>query len=251
VTAPPRVTAPAGVDPTQTTQGATVAGSCAGATRHSGWGLCLDDASACGMVDLVRPELVHTLAAYDRHRDSFAGGGHHTAATQFCRKLDRGARILDLGCGAGWDLVVFEQAGLQAVGVDLSAGMLAAAAERTSALLVRADFTHLPFADGSVDAVWARAALVHCTRDEAEAAIREIRRVLDPRGAFELSLKGRTDGMPPAGYVDDVVGRRWFRFWDDDEFAQLVEPLKPARLECERDTRRSELRWLRAGRDPG
>ncbi len=65
--------------------------------------------------------------------------------------LAPGAIVLDLACGTGDMCRVLEDAGYRPVGVDRSAGMLAAA--RTSAPLVRGDALALSMADGSVDGI--------------------------------------------------------------------------------------------------
>jgi demethylmenaquinone methyltransferase/2-methoxy-6-polyprenyl-1,4-benzoquinol methylase len=65
--------------------------------------------------------------------------------------LAPGAVVLDLACGTGDLCRVLDDAGYRPVGVDRSAGMLAAA--RTSAPLVRGDGMALPVADGSIDGV--------------------------------------------------------------------------------------------------
>lgn len=63
--------------------------------------------------------------------------------------LPRASRILDIACGTGDLCRELQAAGYTAIGVDRSAGMLAAA--RTTAPLIRGDGLRLPFADGTVD----------------------------------------------------------------------------------------------------
>ena len=65
--------------------------------------------------------------------------------------LPRGSRVLDIACGTGDLCRELQASGYQAIGVDRSAGMLAAA--RTSAPLVRADGLCLPMPDRSVDGI--------------------------------------------------------------------------------------------------
>src|ERR1700681_4127217 len=64
-------------------------------------------------------------------------------------RLAPGARVVDVGCGTGDLCRALERGLLDAVGIDMAAGMLAEA--HTSAPLVRADALQLPLRDGSVD----------------------------------------------------------------------------------------------------
>ena len=71
----------------------------------------------------------------------------------------RGARVLEVGCGAASCSRWLAGRGARVVGLDLSAGMLAharAADRRTGAVvpLVQADAGALPFRDGSLDAAF-------------------------------------------------------------------------------------------------
>lgn len=65
--------------------------------------------------------------------------------------LERGATVVDLACGTGDLCNELLRAGLKPVGLDFSAGMLAAAT--TSAPLVRADVLRLPLPDRTVDGI--------------------------------------------------------------------------------------------------
>jgi demethylmenaquinone methyltransferase/2-methoxy-6-polyprenyl-1,4-benzoquinol methylase len=65
--------------------------------------------------------------------------------------LPPGARVLDIACGTGDLCRELKSQGYLAIGIDRSAGMLAAA--RTSAPLLRADGLRLPFASGTVDGI--------------------------------------------------------------------------------------------------
>jgi demethylmenaquinone methyltransferase/2-methoxy-6-polyprenyl-1,4-benzoquinol methylase len=65
--------------------------------------------------------------------------------------LPRSSLVVDVACGTGDFCRALEAAGLRAVGVDFSAGMLAEA--RTTAQLVQADALRLPVRDGSVDGI--------------------------------------------------------------------------------------------------
>jgi SAM-dependent methyltransferase len=96
----------------------------------------------------------------------------------------RGRRVLDYGCGHGMAAVVLARREAIVTGIDLSAGYVAEARRRAAAndihaSFLQADAEHLPFADGSIDAVWGCAILHHLDLSRAGA---ELRRVLHPGG---------------------------------------------------------------------
>jgi SAM-dependent methyltransferase len=64
-----------------------------------------------------------------------------------------GWSVLDVGCGAGRHLSVFERAGFRPVGMDLSWTLLQRARQVTRRPLIRADMRHLPVRSGHFDMV--------------------------------------------------------------------------------------------------
>ncbi len=96
--------------------------------------------------------------------------------------LARGSTVLDLACGTGDLCNDLRRAGLQPLGIDFSAGMLAAA--RTPAPLTRADALRLPIADGAVDGVTCGFALRNFA--DLGAFFDEIARVVRPGGRIGL-----------------------------------------------------------------
>jgi ubiquinone/menaquinone biosynthesis C-methylase UbiE len=95
-----------------------------------------------------------------------------------------GMQVLDAGCGNGMYLRALQERGVSAVGCDLSLGMLSGVCGADGAgrpALVAADVTALPFEDGTFDVVIA-AQVLDLVPDRG-VAIRELRRVLAPRGS--------------------------------------------------------------------
>ena len=116
--------------------------------------------------------------------------------------LPAGSVVLDLACGTGdlSDDVV--GAGLRAVGVDSSAGMLDSA--HTRAPLVRGDALQLPFADGCFDGVVCGFALRNFV--ELTAVFGEAARVLRRGGRFAA-----LDATVPTNPLLRVGNAIWFR----------------------------------------
>lgn len=92
-----------------------------------------------------------------------------------------GARVLDVGCGAGDLLAHLDRLGLTAAGVDPAPGMVAYARDRVPAADVRlGGAEELPWPDGSFDLVISVNAL-HFAED-VPAALAELARVTVPGG---------------------------------------------------------------------
>ena len=106
----------------------------------------------------------------------------------------RGARVVEVGCGAGVDLARFARGGADVVGVDLAPSAID---------LARANFAQqglpgtfhvangeaLPFADGSFDLVYAHG-VVQYTADPRQL-VAECRRVLRPGGEAVFQVYNR------------------------------------------------------------
>ena len=97
-------------------------------------------------------------------------------------QLSPGSKVLDLACGTGDLCRELDKRGYRPVGVDRSAGMLAA--QRTTAPLVRGDALVLPFRSSSVDGVVCGFALRNFA--SLKPFLRECSRVLRPGGRVAL-----------------------------------------------------------------
>ena len=105
-----------------------------------------------------------------------------------------GARLLEIGCGMGTDLLQFARGGAEVTGVDLTPRSVEISRQHFALYAARGDFAitdaeSLPFADGSFDVVYSNGVLHH-TPDTA-GAVREIHRVLRPGGQARVMLYHR------------------------------------------------------------
>jgi SAM-dependent methyltransferase len=95
----------------------------------------------------------------------------------------RGRRVLEVGCGAGTDLVRFAKGGAIVTGVDLSPSAIALARQNFAqqgleADLREADGERLPFPDNTFDFVYAHGVVQYTAHDQR--LVDECRRVLKP-----------------------------------------------------------------------
>jgi SAM-dependent methyltransferase len=102
-----------------------------------------------------------------------------------------GARLLEVGCGMGSDLLQFARGGAVCTGVDLTPRSIEISRHRFRLYGERGDFLisdgeHLPFASESFDVVYSNGVLHH-TPDTAKA-VREVHRVLRTGGTAKVML---------------------------------------------------------------
>jgi SAM-dependent methyltransferase len=104
---------------------------------------------------------------------------------------DRGARILDLGCGSGALVHFARRAGYAHVrGVDISPEQVAEARRRGVEGVEQGDVmeTLRSLPDGALDVVVAFDVLEHFRRDEVLAFVDQVRRVLAPGGRWIIHV---------------------------------------------------------------
>jgi arsenite methyltransferase len=145
------------------------------------------------------PHYAATMLGYDAAElaalpatvtSSFAGVGNPHAID----RIPAGATVIDVGCGAGVDLLLAaKRAGPRgaAIGVDMTEAMRRRAADGAAAcgltnLEIRSgDATRLPVDDRSVDVVISNGVLNLVP--EKERAVAEIERVLKPGGRVQIA----------------------------------------------------------------
>ncbi|QUW04571.1 class I SAM-dependent methyltransferase [Chloracidobacterium validum] len=111
--------------------------------------------------------------------------------------LEPGQSVLDVGCGTGTLLLHLHERQPQArlFGVDADPVALAIAEQKgrragVAWSLTRASATELPFPDGQFEVVVTSLVFHHLTTPQKQRALREIRRVLNPRGRLLLADYG-------------------------------------------------------------
>jgi ubiquinone/menaquinone biosynthesis C-methylase UbiE len=149
--------------------------------------------------------------------------------------------VLDVGCGAGLDLVRLARAGARASGIDISRGSLVLARQylETAGLrakLVQADAARLPFSDASFDLVLCHGVLPFAP--DPGAIVVECRRVLREGGLAIVVAYNRRSVMSTlraisavaAGHGDAPV----FRMHTRRDFDRMLVPFAGRDLRTER-----------------
>jgi ubiquinone/menaquinone biosynthesis C-methylase UbiE len=160
----------------------------------------------------------------------------------------RGKAVLDVGCGAGVEVVRFARAGAHTAGIDISAQAVRLtsqnlAHQRLNASLAVADGEHLPFPDNSFDFIFAHGVVQYVADDRA--VVSECRRVLKPGGTLVVQVYNRISWLHllskvmkvPLEHEDAPVLRRY----SIGEFRTLVGGFQTVEIIPERFPVKSRL----------
>ena len=160
----------------------------------------------------------------------------------------RGRKVLEVGCGAGTDLVRFARGGAIVTGVDIAASAIELARRNfeqqgLTADLREADGEQLPFPDGSFDFVYAHGVVQYTANPEALVA--ECHRVLKPGGEAVFQAYNRISWLNalsklmkvPLEHEDAPVLEKY----SAAEFRALLRPFSRIRIVEERFPVKSRL----------
>ncbi len=131
-----------------------------------------------------------------------------TDLVRWASTLKPGSRVLEVGCGAGPNLLALESFGMEAWGVDVSSEAAKAAESLLEAsravVLAPVSATELPIADGYFDAVCDVQCFQHLAHQaELQFAYTEAARVLKPGGRFfELFLAQGQERYPDLSFAE-------------------------------------------------
>jgi SAM-dependent methyltransferase len=153
----------------------------------------------------------------------------------------RGRRVLEVGCGAGTDLVRFARQGAKVTGIDLAPSSIALAArnfalEQLPVNLAVADGEALPFGERAFDLVYAHGVVQYTTDDRA--LVRECRRVLRPGGMAVFQVYNRISWLNALSQVTKVdlehVDAPMLKKYSISEFRDLLNGFSRVRIVPER-----------------
>lgn len=107
--------------------------------------------------------------ARDWHKDHQKDDWWVEGVRQFISLLPAGGSVLDVGCGAGTKTKYLQKKGLDVMGIDFAAEMIAIAKEEVpNAEFAVGDMRALPLFKKRFDGIFAQASLLHISKNEAE-----------------------------------------------------------------------------------
>ena len=189
---------------------------------------------------------VRTIQHYDGRAQGFWEGTRDHDVSQNIRALlgalegDGPFKILDFGCGPGRDLLTFQAAGHQVVGLDGAEAFCEMARMRAGCEVWHQDFLELVLPPGEFDGVFANASLFHVPTQELPRVLGELNDCLRPGGVlFASNPRGPNvegwNGERYGAYHDLAA---WREFMRAAGFAELSHYYRPAGLP------RAEQPWL-------
>ena len=132
-----------------------------------------------------------------------------------------GARILDIGCGAGREAFALHAMGFRVTGVDISETAIEAARGMAAAQGIGMDFlvtdgTALPFEDSAFDVIvlWAQTFGLFHGEEKQQEILAQCGRVLEPGGLLSFSAHDRE--YQQAHCAQYLKGRRFYPFAGTD-----------------------------------
>ncbi len=181
-------------------------------------------------------------AQWREHGDAFNSWPNEDLV-RWASTLERGSRVLEVGCGSGANLWALESAGMDAWGVDVAEEALRRSQGASWGSQVKlTSACELTFPDESFDAVCDVQCFQHLAQDELLFAYKEVVRVLESGGRFfEVFLIGGQVRYPELSFCDlDLAAvlagglkgiRRGvaMRAWQGEEklVYALIEAVKP------------------------
>jgi SAM-dependent methyltransferase len=131
----------------------------------------------------------------------------------FAESLKPGAKILDIGCGSGRDLLWLKKLGYEVIGIERSPGLADLARKNAGCKVIEGDFEIFDFSNIQADALLFAGSLVHIEHDRLSHLVGKIANQTHAAVIY-LSLK---EGVG----VRTAVDGRTFYLWHDKALRQL------------------------------
>ena len=154
-------------------------------------------------------------------------------------------KVLDLGCGPGYESMRLSSLGADVVGIDFSEESIRVAREHfPDVKFIVQDFRYLNASIGSFDGVFACASLIHNEKRELPIIFEGIKQILKPNGYIMVVLRDGNGVLerPYKNGNEDLI-RRIFLHTKEDFSAIAIRHGFKFVSECEIEDNVDEYRW--------
>ena len=158
----------------------------------------------------------------------------------FLENMPSTGKILDAGCGSGWDSKFFLEKGFSVVAFDNSPNMVRHAAEFTGQEVLLMSFEDIEFKD-NFDGIWACASVLHVPENNIATVLSKFTDALKNEGILYTSFK--------YGGKEQIRNGRFFADYTEERFGQLLAAIPKLELiqywkTSDLRPGRSEEKWL-------
>lgn len=142
----------------------------------------------------------------------------------FVKLLKPGQKVLDAGCGHGFNADYMTKKGLEIIGVDLSPEMIKLAKKQNPKIdFQMADMRELEYPNHSFDAIVASFSLIHLPKKDVPEVFKKFNQFLKPGGLIYIGIQeGKSrELMQPSHYNKN--DRLFLNIMSQAELASLLE----------------------------
>jgi 2-polyprenyl-3-methyl-5-hydroxy-6-metoxy-1,4-benzoquinol methylase len=130
-------------------------------------------------------------------------------------------RILDLGCGPGYEAMRLHSLGADVTGIDISTESIRIAQERNpTCRFVKMDFLALDDSLGTFDAVWASGSLIHVPPESMKQVMMGIRKVLSNTGILAAVIRDGSGKLVSHPVIEGTTLERTVYLYTNHELSE-------------------------------
>lgn len=170
-------------------------------------------------------------SVYDQIADVYANKNEDRGEVEgeikkFANLMPQNARIVDLGCGVGFDSRDLKQLrpDLEILGIDSSTEMLKQFKQIAPGITFKkGDMLKVRINESSFDGIWLNAAFLHISKEKAKELLVKILEWLKPGGYLYIRTKeGKGEKVIPASKYGRSDLSRFFALYGKEELCRLL-----------------------------
>jgi len=131
--------------------------------------------------------------------------------------------ILEIGAGGGRDAYQLIKRGYDYLGIEPSEGLIKVAQRNNPDAAFENTHVEEITYENKFTGFWASASLLHHPKDKIDFALQKINMALIPGAIGFISLKKHVDGLPDERVVSGKLGDRFFSFWTENDFTEVLK----------------------------